>query len=270
MSDVKPAIPSRQNREVRRTSRTDHAGTPELKGLAAARADSLPSTSSRTFHSPRPPGTHQSASRLSVCRFKCVSNAGAQIVRSYSMHPINEPNASSRTAVPRHYPPKLVNRPMIASSTAMSGANQSPSPPRLPNRSARIITVLLSLLFGLLVPYQFLLPRCGLHTNFRCSRHAPLRRSDQSVRESQKPESESQITSCEDRLCITGRCEEQLARTKVIRAVAVSLAPSPNLSGSPRGHRRSTPVEDISSTKFCSDQNATHPPNVRTIISSWA
>ena len=170
-------------------------------------------------------------------------NAGARVVRNQSVHLISESNATPRTAIPQFYPPKPpkppnspLNRLRIASITPMKGANKSPIPPRPPNKSPRIITTLLSLVFGSLVPCRFSLPHCGLHTNLGCSRRSPLGHTVWCFRETEQPASEPQIPSSKDRPCVTSRCEEQLAHTKVIQALAISPAPSPNLSGEPGSH----------------------------------
>ncbi len=231
-----PTVP-----RARRTSWSGHAGTPQQRGLAAARADSLPSRSSHTFHSPWPPGTHQSASRFFVRRFTYRVNAGARAVRNSSVHLISESNATPRTASSQRYPPKPPNSPLnklrIASITPMNGANNSAIPPKLPNKSPKIITLLLSLLFRLLVPCRFSLPYCGRRTDSGCSRGSPLGHIVWCFRETEQPVSESQIRRSQDRHCVTSRCKKQLAHTKVIQAVAISPAPSSNLSGAPGCHR---------------------------------
>ncbi len=164
------SIPIQTAPPGRRTSWSGQAGTPQHRGLAAARADSLPLISSNTSHFPRPPATHQSTSLYVVSGFERSRNAGARVVRNQSVHLISESNATPRTAIPQLYPttpPKPLNRPVnrlrIASIIPMRGANTSPIPPRPPNKSPRIITALLSLVFGLLVPCRVSLPHCGLH-----------------------------------------------------------------------------------------------------------
>ncbi len=154
----------------KRTSWSGQAGTPQHRGLAAARADSLPLNSSNSPHFPRPPVIRRSAFLYVVRGFEYSVKAGPRVVRNQSVHLISESNATSRTAIPQRYPPrppKPLNRPVnrlrIASIIPMKGANISPIPPRPPNKSPRIITTLLSLVFGLLVPCRFFLPHCGLH-----------------------------------------------------------------------------------------------------------
>ena len=166
-------------------------------------------------------------------------------MRNRSLHLISKSNATPRTASPQRYPPNPPNSPLnklrIASITPRNGANKSAIPPRLPNKSPKIITILLSLLFELLVPCRFSLPYCGRPTDSGCSRGSPLGHIVWCFRETEQPVSESQIRRSQDHACVTSRCKKQLAHTKVIQALAISPAPSSNLSGAPGCHRSRIP-----------------------------
>ncbi len=170
MSDVQPANPSRQHHQAKghrgqaKQAPRSAGDWQRLAQIVCHRCHRTPLTSQRL------PVTHQSTSWYVVSGFEYSMNAGARVVRNQSVHLISESNATPRTAIPQRYPPRppkalnrSVNRLRIASITPMKGANKSPIPPRPPNKSPRIITILLSLLFGLLVPCRFFFPHCGRH-----------------------------------------------------------------------------------------------------------